>query len=150
MNRDFVEMLSALCAAGVEFLVVGAHALAAHGTPRATGDLDIWVHNTTENAARVLQALSAFGAPLFDLTLEDLTRPDTVFQIGLPPSRIDILSGITGVEFRDAWTNRLEIPIGDLLVPVIGRADFVKNKRATGRAKDQSDLALLPPDDDTA
>ena len=94
MNRDFVEMLSALSAAGVRFLVVGAHALAAHGAPRATGDLDIWVDVSRENAARVLEALGHFGAPLFDLTIDDLCARNTVFQIGLPPSRIDILTGI--------------------------------------------------------
>ena len=147
MNRDFVEMLSALCAAGADFLIVGAHALAAHGVPRATGDLDIWVRPTVANADRVLEALGAFGAPLFDLTRDDLTRPDTVFQIGLPPSRIDVLSGISGVTFEDAWSRRLEITIGDLTVPVIGRDDFITNKRASGRPKDLSDLALLPPGD---
>lgn len=145
MNRDFVEMLSALCGAGVEFLIVGAHALAAHGAPRATGDLDIWVRPTGENADRVLAALRSFGAPLFDLTRDDLTRPDTVCQIGVPPSRIDVLSGVTGLVFDDAWKNRIEIAVGDLTVPVIGRDDFVTNKRASGRPKDLSDLTLLPP-----
>ena len=144
MNRDFVEMLSALCAAGVEFLVVGAHALAAHGAPRATGDLDIWVRPTQENADRVLDALRVFGAPLFDLTHDDLVRPDTVFQIGLPPSRIDLLSGISGVAFDDAWPTRIEISIGALKVPVIGRDEFIANKKASGRPKDLSDLTLLP------
>ncbi|MBA3885018.1 MAG: hypothetical protein H0X67_04710 [Acidobacteria bacterium] len=93
MNRDFVEMLSALSAAGVKFLIVGAHALAAHGAPRATGDLDIWVQATAENAARVLTALRQFGAPLLDLSEADLCAEDTVFQIGVPPSRIDIAHG---------------------------------------------------------
>ena len=144
MNRDFVEMLSALCAAGAEFLIVGAHALAAHGIPRATGDLDIWVRPTPGNADRVLAALRAFGAPLFDLTRDDLTRSDTVFQMGLPPSRIDLLSGITGVTFDEAWPNRIEIRIGELTVPVIGRKEFVRNKQATGRQKDLNDLTLLP------
>ena len=92
MNPDFADILSALSAAGVEFLIVGAHALAAHGVPRATGDLDIWVRPTPDNAARTLRALAAFGAPLSDLSVEDLTRTDTVFQMGLPPARIDILS----------------------------------------------------------
>jgi len=145
MNRDFVEMLSALCEAGVEFLVVGAHALAAHCIPRATGDLDIWVNPSPANAARVLEALRKFGAPLFDLTEHDLTRADTVFQLGLPPARIDLLSGISGLTFEEAWPNRVEIIIGDLAVPVLGRADFVKNKQATGRDKDLADLKLLPP-----
>jgi hypothetical protein len=143
MNRDFVEMLSALCVANVEFLVVGAHALAVHGSPRATGDLDVWVRRTPENAARVLAALRAFGAPLCDLTTADLAEPDTVFQIGLPPSRIDVLSGISGVVFEDAWPRRKELTIEGLRVAVIGRADFVANKRAAGRPKDLADLALL-------
>jgi hypothetical protein len=145
MNRDFVEMLSALSAAGADYLVVGAHALAAHGTPRATGDLDIWVRPTEDNARLVMVAIEAFGAPLFDLTAHDLLAQDTEFQIGLPPSRIDLLSGITGVSFDDAWPHRLIVAIGDLQVPVLGREDFITNKRATGRAKDLSDLALLPP-----
>ncbi len=145
MNRDFVEMLFALCGAGVDFLIVGAHALAAHGAPRATGDLDIWVRPTAANADRVLEALRAFGAPVFDLAREDLTRPDTVFQIGLPPSRIDILSGVSGLTFDDAWENRVNITVGDLNVAVIGRDDFVTNKLASGRPKDLSDLTLLPP-----
>jgi hypothetical protein len=143
MNRDFVEMLSALSAAGVEFLLVGAHALAAHGVPRATGDLDIWVRASPENGERVMAALRTFGAPLFDLTLEDLCREDTVFQIGHPPARIDILTGISGVRFEQAWTRRLAVPLGDLEVAVLGRDDFVANKRASGRAKDMTDLALL-------
>src|SRR4051794_4226003 len=147
MNRDFVEMLSALSAAGVEFLIVGAHALAAHGAPRATGDLDVWVRPSDANADRVLEALRSFGAPLFDLTRDDLTRPDTVFQIGLPPSRIDVLSGISGVTFDEAWPNRINVSVGVLTVPVIGRDEFVANKRAAGRPKDLSDLTLLPPVD---
>ena len=145
MNRDFVEMLSALSAAGARFLIVGAHALAAHGAPRATGDLDIWIRATPENAARVLEALRSFGAALFDLTIDDLSRPDTVFQIGLPPSRIDILSSISGVAFDHAWSNRLEIKIGGLEIGVIGREDFIANKTASGRPKDLIDLTLLPP-----
>ena len=106
MNRDFVEMLSELSAAGVDFIIVGAHALAAIGITRATGDLDIWVRPTPANASRVITALERFGAPLFDLTPADLTAPDTVFQIGMVPSRIDILSGISGVTFEDAWAAR--------------------------------------------
>jgi hypothetical protein len=143
MNRDFVEMLAALSAAGVEFLVVGAYAMAAHGLPRATGDIDIWVRPTRENAARVMQAVQAFGAPLFGLTLEDLLRSDTVFQIGVAPSRIDILTGITGVDFEKAWPNRLTVTIDDQLVPVIGLAELIRNKRATDRPKDRADVIWL-------
>jgi hypothetical protein len=146
MNRDFVEMLSALCAAGAEFLVVGAHALAAHGAPRATGDLEIWIRATPENADRVLAALRQFGAPLFDLTKGDLLAPDVVFQIGLIPSRIDLLTSITGVEFDRAWPNRIEVTVGELTVPVLGREELIANKEATGRPRDRLDVALLRPD----
>ena len=143
MNRDFVEMLAALSAAGAEFLLVGAYAMAAHGFPRATGDIDIWVRPTRENAARVLHALQSFGAPLRGLSEEDLVRKDTVFQIGVAPSRIDILSGITGIEFDSAWPGRLSVSIDGQSVPVIGLADLMRNKEATGRAKDQADLVWL-------
>lgn len=143
MNRDFAEMLSALSEAGAEFLIVGAHALAAHGVPRATGDLDIWVHSTTENATRVLTALKAFGAPLTDLSLDDLTKPDTVFQIGVVPCRIDILTGISGVRFAEAWDRRIGVDVEGVQVQVIGRADFKTNKLASGRPKDLLDLELL-------
>lgn len=143
MNRDFVEMLAALSAAGVEFLVVGAYALAAHGLPRATGDIDIWVRPTRENAERVLRAVRNFGAPLFDLTIEDLMRSDTAFQIGVAPNRIDLLTGITAVGFEAAWPNRLTVTIDDQTVPVIGLADLIRNKAATGRPQDQADLIWL-------
>src|SRR5581483_3041517 len=108
VNRDFSDMLCALCAARVEFLIVGAYALAAHGLPRATGDLGIWVRPDPENAERVLTALRAFGAPLFDLRVDDLLRDDTVFQLGVPPARIDLMTGITGVTFDAAWRGRME------------------------------------------
>ncbi|HXQ20330.1 MAG TPA: hypothetical protein VN812_01565 [Candidatus Acidoferrales bacterium] len=143
MNRDFVEMLAALSAAGVEFLIVGAYALAAHGLPRATGDIDIWIRLTRENAERLMAAVQTFGAPLFGLTIEDLLRSDTVFQIGVAPNRIDILTGITGVGFEEAWPNRLTVTIDDRVVPVIGLAELVRNKAAAGRPKDQADLIWL-------
>jgi hypothetical protein len=143
VNRDFVEILSGLSAAGADFLIVGAHALAAHGVPRATGDLDIWVRPTVDNAERVLLALQRFGAPLFDLTVADLTRSDTVFQIGLPPSRVDILSGISGVAFDGAWARRTLLTVEGIEVAVLSRDDFIANKRAAGRPKDLLDLALL-------
>ena len=143
MNRDFAEMLSALFEAGADFLIVGAHALAAHGIPRATGDLDIWVRPTAENAARVLSALRRFGAPLHDLSLEDLSRPDVVFQIGLPPYRIDLLTSISGVSFDEAWTGRLVAEVDRQPLPFIGREELLRNKRAAGRPKDIADAAEL-------
>lgn len=144
MNPDSVEMLSELSAAGVEFLVVGAHALAAHGIPRATGDLDIWVRPTRGNAELTHTVLARFGAPLEDLTVEDLTQAGTVFQIGLPPARIDILTSITAVTFEDAWPRRLVVQVThDMQVPFLGRDDLLRNKRAVGRPKDLSDVAWL-------
>lgn len=126
-------------------MVVGAHALAAHGVPRATGDIDIWVRPTDENAERVLRALAAFGAPIFDLSKDDLTKPDTVFQMGVPPGRIDILTGISGVDFDDAWKRRLNLvlPGMNVAIAVISKVDFLANKRAAGRAKDLLDVRML-------
>ncbi len=143
MNQDFVEMLSALSEAGAEYLVVGAHALAVHGFPRATGDLDLWVRPTPENADRVWTALLQFGAPLGDLRREDLHTPDVVFQIGLAPSRIDILTSISGVEFDSAWPHRIMVSAFGLNLPTIGKRELLQNKRAAGRPRDLADVAEL-------
>jgi hypothetical protein len=133
-------MLSALSAAQAEFMVIGAHARAAYGIPRATGDMDVWVRPTPENGARVWRALAEYGAPLHDLTLEDLSNPGLVFQIGLPPYRIDILTQISGVTFDEAWPNRIYADFGGATYAVIGRDDFVRNKLASGRPKDLADV----------
>lgn len=143
MNQDFQDLLRELCEAEAKFLVVGAYALAAHGHPRATGDIDIWVEPTPDNARRVYAALQSFGAPLHELTVEDLCSPDVVFQMGLPPRRIDILTEITGVEFSDAWPSRVEIKFGEVTAPVLGAADVIQNKRATGRTQDLADAEEL-------
>ncbi len=143
LNRDFAEMLSALSDEGAEYLLVGAYALGAHGIPRATGDIDIWVRPSAENAARVLRALRRFGAPLFDLRLEDLAVGGTVFQMGQPPRRIDLLTSIDGLEFDEGWATRVEAKLDDLVVPILGREALIKNKRAAGREKDLLDVAIL-------
>ena len=143
MNQDFLDLLRALSAADARFVIVGAYAVAFHGEPRATGDLDLWVEPTAENARRVHAALSAFGAPLDDLTVEDLARDDLVFQMGLPPRRIDLLTSITGVRFDEAWAARVPGHYGDVPVAVIGRDALIKNKRALGRPKDLLDIELL-------
>src|SRR5690606_26872519 len=106
LNPAFRDMLSAFSAENVEYLVVGAFALAAHGIPRSTGDLDFWIRPTGQNAERVLRALSSFGAPVNEVSLEDLQTPDMVFQFGVQPSRIDLLTSIDGVEFDEAWQRR--------------------------------------------
>jgi hypothetical protein len=143
MNPDFVDLLRAFIAADVRFLVVGAYALAVHGRPRATGDLDVWVEATPENAPRVMQALTEFGAPLRDLSEPDFARPGVTYQIGLPPGRIDILTELTGLTFAEAWPDRVHRPFGDVEVDFIGRDAFIRNKRATGRTKDLADTEGL-------
>jgi hypothetical protein len=143
MNQDFVDLLRSFAAADVRFLIVGAYALAHHGRPRATGDLDVWVDATPTNAPRVMRALGAFGAPLQDITEHDFARPGVVFQIGLPPGRIDILTDLTGLTFADAWPDREAGRFGELTVDFLGREAFVRNKRATGRAKDVGDIEGL-------
>ncbi len=145
MNRDFVEMLSAFFEAGVEYLVVGAHALGAHVQPRATGDLDLWVRPTAENSARVMSALRQFGAPLDDVNAGDFEQPNQVIQLGVVPNRIDLLTSISGVSFADAWPRRKEVRVEGLMVPILGRDDLIRNKRATGRTQDLADLEILDP-----
>jgi hypothetical protein len=135
--------LRAFCAHDVRFLIVGAHALGFYGAPRATGDFDLYVEPTPANAKRVMAALEVFGAPLFDLELEDLCRPGTVFQMGVPPYRIDLNTALTGIGFDEAWENRGVVRTDELELSVISRAAFVKNKRAAGRPKDLLDLELL-------
>jgi hypothetical protein len=143
MNPDFLDMLSALNEVKAEYVIVGAHAVAAHGSPRATGDLDIWIQATRENAERVLEALRRFGAPLYDLTVEDLSSPDVVFQIGVPPVRIDILTSVSGVDFDTAWKRKAVIEVERLQVYCIGKEDLIANKLAAGRPKDLADAAAL-------
>jgi hypothetical protein len=143
MNPDFRDMLSVFCEEQVEFMVVGAYAVAFHGMPRATGDIDLWIRRSEENAQRVWRALIKFGASLFDLTIDDLKKPDTVFQMGIEPQRIDILTSIEGVEFDEAWDERQHVEIEGLNIPVIGRRHLLINKKAISRPKDLGDIAWL-------
>jgi hypothetical protein len=143
MNRDFRDLLAEFNAAGVEFLVVGAHALAAHGFVRATKDLDVWVRPEPENAERVIAALAAFGAPLHDLTVYDLSRQGLIFQIGVQPIRVDVITSIDGVEFEDAWRERVEARFADQTAAVLSRSHLIVNKRASGRDQDLLDVKWL-------
>ncbi len=143
LNPDFRDILSSFDAAGVEYLVVGAYALAAHGVPRATGDLDLWVNATPENAGRVRGALQRFGAPLEGVTDADLATPDNVLQIGVPPRRVDVLTSIDGVKFTEAWAARVEVVLEGVQVPILSREHLVLNKRAVGRPQDLADLERL-------
>ncbi|HEX5385327.1 MAG TPA: hypothetical protein VFW66_01355 [Gemmatimonadales bacterium] len=146
MTDDWGDLLGALTAAGARFLVVGAHAMAVHGVPRGTQDLDVWIEPTPANADRVWRALAAFGAPLDDLrvTPADLLHAGSVVQLGIPPNRIDLLTGLSGLpEFEAAWAARVEHAFAGCVVPFLGRAALIANKRASGRRKDLADLEAL-------
>lgn len=145
LNADFRDLLDCLCSEGADFLIVGAYAVAFHGTPRATGDLDVFVRPTVDNAARVWRALARFGASLRErgVAESDFADPGMIYQIGLPPRRIDILTEISGVSFDEAWTSRVATTVDGFAVAFIGRDALIKNKRASGRAKDLLDVRLL-------
>jgi hypothetical protein len=143
VNPDFRDLFAALNAASARYLLVGGYALAVHAVPRFTKDLDIWVEPSHDNAARVMDALHAFGAPTEALDDGDLARPGIVFQMGVPPNRIDIVTSIDGVTFGEAWPDRLSTTYGGEQVAVLGRAHLIKNKRSTGRAQDALDADVL-------
>jgi hypothetical protein len=145
LNDDFRDLLAAFSSAGVAFVIVGAHAMAVHGVPRATGDLDVMVRPTADNALRVLAALRAFGAPIaaHGVTADDFSREGTVYQMGVPPRRIDILTAISGVSFEDVWRDRASATVDGLTLDFIGRSTLIANKRAAARDKDLVDVRLL-------
>ncbi|MCB9508390.1 MAG: hypothetical protein H6697_12095 [Myxococcales bacterium] len=145
LNDDFRDLLRSLLECEVEFVIVGAHALAVHGVARATGDIDIFVRATPANAQRVVAALGIFGAPVrsHGVVAADFTRPDWVYQIGLPPRRIDLLTSISGVDFETAWTRRDTLVVDGLTLPFLGIGELRANKLASGRPKDLADIALL-------
>ena len=143
MSPDFKELILAFNARNVDYLVVGAHALAAHGHVRATKDLDVWVRPDRDNAVRVLEALTDFGAPLADLTIDDLSKAGTVFQIGLPPLRIDIITHVDGVDFADAWRDRMQTSLGGAPASVISKHHLIANKKAAARLQDLADVENL-------
>jgi glycine cleavage system aminomethyltransferase T len=145
IHADFEDALAALCDVGAEFLVVGAYAMSFHGVPRATGDIDVLVRPSPENAERVWRALAAFGAPLeaAGLTLDDLVTPGTVYQMGVAPRRIDVLTSISGVTFDEAWSSRVPFQLASRTIHFIGREALVRNKQASGRPKDLADLEIL-------
>ena len=146
MNDDWRDLLVGLQASAVRFLIVGAHALAVHGVPRGTQDLDLWLDASRDNAQRAWGALLNWGAPLdtLGITIEDLSRADVVIQLGLPPHRIDLLTSLTGLDtFENAWRDRIRVDLEGVTVDVLGREALVMNKRATGRRKDLTDLEAL-------
>jgi hypothetical protein len=143
LNEDYRDMLQSLVAEKVKFLLVGAYALAAHGYPRATMDMDIWVMPSPDNADAVLRALRRFGAPLGNLTRTDMERHQTVFQIGVAPRRIDIITTASGLDFDEAFLHAVTVDIEGLTVRIPSVADLIRNKRASGRIKDLADAEAL-------
>ncbi len=143
VNPDFRDLFSAFNAAGARYLLIGGYAVAFHAEPRFTKDLDLWIDASTADSERAHAALRAFGAPLGNTTPADLAVPDQILQIGVPPNRVDIVTSIDGVTFAAAWPNRVETEYGDQRIWVIGRADLITNKRASGRPQDALDVTLL-------
>jgi hypothetical protein len=143
LNEDYRDMLHALSDEKVKFLVVGAYALAAHGYPRATMDIDIWVMPSSQNADAVLRALRRFGAPLHDLTKEDLQKEGTIFQIGVAPRRIDIITAASGLQFDETYKRSLIVNIEGIEVNIPSIDDLIHNKRAVGRTRDLADAEAL-------
>lgn len=148
LSKDFKEFVELLNSNAVEYLIVGGYALAVHGQPRYTGDLDIWLGTDVQNVERVLKALSQFGFGSCGLTAADFQEPGAMIQLGYPPVRIDLLTAIDGVAFADAYPRRQMVSVAGLRLPVLSLGDFKTNKRASGRPKDIADLDALEGDPD--
>lgn len=145
VHQDYEELFQCLNAEKVKYLVVGAYAVIFHTEPRWTKDIDIWIEPSAQNAKRVWNALKKFGAPVVSagLTLKDLTNPVMVYQIGMPPVRIDIMMGIAGISFPEAWKHKQTSPFGKETINIIGLKDLINAKRSAARKKDRDDLAKL-------
>ncbi len=147
MHSHFRDLLLEFNATGVEYLVVGAHALAAHGHIRATKDLDVWVRPEPKNARKVYRAMASFGAPLHELAEDDLAQPGVIFQIGIAPIRIDVITSVDGLEFADAWPDRLSAEFDGVPAAVLSRRHLIQNKKASGRLQDLADVERLEASD---
>ena len=149
LNKDYKEMLQILLNNKVRFLVVGAYAMGAYGYPRATGDIDIWVEASSENSEKIHQSLSEFGAPLSEVTKTTFCEEGIVFQIGVAPRRIDIITKIDGVDFNKAYSDKQKMEIEGIKIPFLSKENLIKNKESTGREKDQLDAKYLRENHDT-
>ncbi|MFH1719025.1 MAG: nucleotidyl transferase AbiEii/AbiGii toxin family protein [Planctomycetota bacterium] len=143
IRTDFKELLELFNKNKVEYLIIGGYALAFHGAPRFTGDIDLFIRPVRENAERILAALNEFGFGSLDLSEDDFTMPGKVVQLGVPPIRIDIVTSISGVSWEKADAGKVPGEYGQIPVCFIGRKDFIANKRATGRRKDAADIEAL-------
>ena len=141
--RDFREFIELLIKNKAEYLIVGGYAVGIHGHPRYTGDLDIWLNPTPQNAEKILKSVNEFGFSSFKLTKEDFTKPGNVIQLGYPPLRIDLLTEIDGVTFDECFKNRKEVIMGDIKMNFIGYNDLLKNKKESGRPRDIDDIDNL-------
>lgn len=147
LNKDWSEFVGLLNAHRVEYLIVGAFAVAHHGRPRLTGDLDIWVRPTLDNGQRIVDALASFGFSSLNLRAEDFTPTEAVIQLGYPPVRIDLITSLSGLAgFEEAWAERSTGDFGEHPAPYLGRRHLVLNKRSVGRHKDLGDIEELPPE----
>jgi predicted nucleotidyltransferase len=144
LTKDFKEFLQCLNAHGVEYLVIGGHAVAFYGYPRATADMDVWVAVNGGNAERLVAAIREFGFDVSDLNANLFLEPNRIIRMGVSPNRIEIQTGIDGVEFQDCFPRRIRGELGGLEVNFIGLEDLKINKRASGRNKDLADLDELP------
>jgi predicted nucleotidyltransferase len=142
-SQDFKEFVELLIKHEVDYLIVGGYAVGIHGYPRYTGDLDIWLHNTPENADKILKVVNEFGFSTYGLTAADFTKPENIIQLGYPPLRIDLLTHIDGVSFDECFPNRKEVVIEKLTVNFISYQDLLKNKKASGRNRDKDDIENL-------
>jgi hypothetical protein len=143
LNRDFLDFISLCTARDVKFLIVGGYALAAHGHPRYTKDLDVWILVDDNNAGRLMAALDDFGFGALPLTKDDFTESDIVVQLGYDPARIDILTSASGLSFEESYGRRVEVEVDGVMVPFVGLDDLRANKRATGRLRDLADIEDL-------
>ena len=147
LTKDFVEFIECCVARDVKFLIVGGYALAAHGHPRATKDLDVWILMEPGNAERLVEALGDFGMDSVGLEASDFVEPDIVVQLGYPPVRIDLLTSASGVEFNECWGRRMTVTVGSVEAGFISYEDLLTNKRASGRPQDTVDVEVLEGDD---
>ena len=143
LQKDLREFIELLISSGVDFIIIGGHAVAFHGHPRFTGDIDFLVRSTPDNAERIIAALKAFGFGEVGLSSQDFTRPGSVVQLGRPPNRIDLLTSISGVDFEEAWEGKIAGELDGLTVFFLGLDALLKNKQASGRDKDLADLKKL-------
>jgi hypothetical protein len=143
IQTDFKELLELLNSHGVEYLIVGGYALALHGAPRYTGDMDIYVKADQQNARRILEALHEFGFASVGLEMDDFTSPDQIVQLGVPPVRIDLITSLSGVEWEEASSGSVVTAYGGVPVHILGRAEFVRNKKAVGRKQDLADIEAI-------